>query len=131
MHYTGGNTTEERERDLRCCVYWKMSGQAMVSFLSGESGGAIALRMRSAPDSPDCLWLLSSWFYRSTLAFHSSGGLTQGHATGNSFPLTLSCQVACYESAAAQGVLVRERCRLIHGVRGAKRYSELDFYRSI
>src|SRR5437764_5241438 len=42
-----GNTTEVSERDLTCCVYWKMSAQGMVSFLSGESGGAIALRMRS------------------------------------------------------------------------------------
>jgi hypothetical protein len=73
-----------RERsDL--CVLCRGGSQASLSL---EVMGTSCLT------TPPTTRLLSSWLYRSTLAFHSSGGLTQGIPPGNSFPLTLSCQVA-------------------------------------
>ena len=62
----------------------------MYPFVGGSRAAlsleAVALRARLPPTTR----LLSSWLHRSTLAFHSSGGLTQGMPPANSFPLTLS-----------------------------------------
>jgi hypothetical protein len=58
------------------CLLKNVRSGFCISSVGGSPAPLIALRLRFAAGLPPTIRLLSSWLTRSTLAFHSSGGLT-------------------------------------------------------
>jgi hypothetical protein len=68
------------------CLLKNVRSGFCISSVGGSPAPLIALRLRFAAGLPPTIRIPSSWLYRSTLAFHSSGGLTRGHATCQFIP---------------------------------------------
>jgi hypothetical protein len=81
------NTTKVSEKGVQGVVFMRKRCVRPVFLLSGGVGRRYrSKRWRFAPDSPRLPACCGHWLCRSTVFFHSSGGLTQGMPPANLFP---------------------------------------------